>query len=87
MSQAQIAVRVTPRTGRDEIAGWQDGALHVRLRAPPVDGQANEALRRFLAKQLDVSPSAVEIIGGATARHKRVRIDGLTVDEVRSRLG
>lgn len=87
MSDALIAVRVTPRAGRDEMVGWQEGELRVRLRAPPVEGAANEALCRFLAKQLGVAASAVEVVGGATARHKRVRVAGLTADEVRARLG
>ncbi|HEX5140194.1 MAG TPA: DUF167 domain-containing protein [Dehalococcoidia bacterium] len=86
MDEALIAVRVTPRSGKDEISGWQDGELRVRLRAAPVEGQANEALRRLLAKALRVPVSAVEIAGGATSRSKRLRITGLTTTEVRSRL-
>ena len=70
----------------DEVVGWQDGELRVRLKAPPVNGQANEALRRLLAKQLGVPASCVEIAGGATSRHKRVRVAGITADEVRARL-
>ena len=81
-----ISVHVTPRATRDEVVGWQEGELRVRLRAPPVEGQANESLRRLLARRLGVPASAVEIVGGATARHKRVRVDGLTADEVRARL-
>ena len=86
MADITISVHVTPRAGRDEIVGWQEGVLRVRLRAPPVEGQANESLRRFLAKRLGVTASAVEIVGGATARQKRVRVEGLTADEVRARL-
>jgi uncharacterized protein len=86
MATITIAVRVTPRAGRDGIVAWQDSELHVRLKAPPVEGQANEGLKRFLARQLRVPASAVEIVGGATARHKRVRIEGLTMDEIRTRL-
>ena len=82
-----LNVRVTPRAGRDEIAGWREGVLQVRLRAPPVEGQANEALRRLLAKRLDVAPSAVEIVAGASSRSKWVRVEGLSEDEARSRLG
>ena len=81
-----LNVRVTPRAGRDEIAGWREGVLQVRLRAPPVEGQANEALRRLLAKRLDVAPSAVEIVAGASSRSKWVRVEGLSEDEARSRL-
>jgi len=86
MADITISVHVTPRARRDEIVGWQEGELWVRLRAPPVEGQANESLRRFLAKRLGVPASAVEMVGGATARHKRVRVEGLTADEVRARL-
>jgi uncharacterized protein (TIGR00251 family) len=86
MDEAVIAVRVTPRSGKDEISGWQDGELRVRLRAAPIEGQANEGLRRLLARALRVPSSSVEIVSGATSRSKRVRITGLSVDEVRSKL-
>jgi uncharacterized protein (TIGR00251 family) len=81
-----ISVRVTPRSGRDELQGWQDGALRVRLRAPPVEGRANEALVRLLADRLGVAPSHIEVVSGGTARTKRLRIEGLTEGEVRARL-
>ena len=84
MPIAILAVHVTPRSIRDEVVGWQDGALRVRLKAAPVEGQANEALRRLLAKQLGVSRS--ELMDGGKSRHKRVRIEGISADEVRSRL-
>ena len=84
---AIIVVRVTPRAGRDEIVGWRDGVLQVRLRAPPVEGQANEALRRYLAEGLGVAPSRVEIVSGATSRTKRVRVEGVSEVELRQRLG
>jgi uncharacterized protein (TIGR00251 family) len=83
---AVLLVRVTPRAGRDEIAGWQGDQLRVRLRAPPVEGQANEALRRLLAARLGLPVSAIELLTGATARTKRVRVDGLSLEDVRSRL-
>ena len=84
---AVLVVRVTPRAGRDEIAGWLGDELRVRLRAPPVDGRANEALLRLLASRLDVTPSSIELVSGATARVKRVRVEGLSQEELRRRLG
>ena len=87
MPDALIAVRVTPRSARDEVIGWQDATLRVRLRAPPVDGKANEALLRLLAERLGVALSAVSIVSGETARLKRIRIAGLTEAEVREKLG
>ena len=86
MEACLIRVRVTPRSGRDEVVGWQGDELRVRRKAAPVDGQANEALCRFIAKQGGVPYSAVEIVRGNTARVKVVRIDGLSESEARTRL-
>jgi uncharacterized protein (TIGR00251 family) len=83
---AVFVVRVTPRAGRDEVVGWQGEELRVRLRAPPVEGKANEALRRLLASKLHIPPSGIELVTGATGRSKRLCITGLSLDEVRSRL-
>jgi uncharacterized protein (TIGR00251 family) len=69
-------VRVAPRSSRNEIVGEHDGALRVRLTAPPVEGAANAALVRTLARAFDVSPSSVAIISGATSRTKTVSITG-----------
>jgi len=79
-------VRVQPRASRTELAGEHGDALKVRLAAPPVDGKANEACRRFLAGLLDVPLNAVEIIGGESSRDKRIRVRGVTSEQVRSRL-
>jgi uncharacterized protein (TIGR00251 family) len=81
-----LTVRVTPRSAFNEVAGWRDGTLHVRLRAPPVDGKANEALRRLLADRLGVALSAVQIVSGEMSRTKRVRVDGVSEEDVRARL-
>ena len=58
----------------------------VRLNAPPVDGRANEALGRFLARLLDVPPSAVSLVRGASGRDKLVRVAGVDAVRVRARL-
>ena len=71
-------VRVTPRAGRDGVDGEFQGALKVRLTAPPVDDRANEALRRVLAGCLGVSPTAVTIVRGEKSRTKLVSIAGVT---------
>jgi uncharacterized protein (TIGR00251 family) len=79
-----FAVRVQPRASRDEIAGeWQDG-LKIRLTARPVDDRANEALRRFLAANLNVPLSAVRIAAGERSRTKRVEVRGVTAEAVRA---
>jgi uncharacterized protein (TIGR00251 family) len=87
MNACVIRVRVTPRSGRDEVIGWQGDELRVRVRAAPVEGQANEAVCRLIAKAVGVPYSAVEVVSGATSRTKTVRITGLDQDAVRARLG
>ena len=76
-----VTVRLTPKGGRDTIDGIETLAdncavLKVRVRAAPHEGAANEALCGVLAKALGIPRSDVEIIGGATARIKRVKIVG-----------
>ena len=71
-----FAVHVVPRASKSEIIGEHDGALKIRLAAPPVDGAANRELIRFLAKLLRVPQNAVEIISGASSRRKVVRARG-----------
>jgi uncharacterized protein len=82
----RIAVRVQARSSRDEIAGEREGAVLVRVKAPPVDGRANVALRRLVAKRLGVAPSRVSVVRGASARDKVIEIQGLDDDEVRRKL-
>jgi uncharacterized protein len=83
---ALVKVRLTPRGGRDEIGGERAGALLVRVAAPPVDGRANDALCRLLARSAGVPKARVEVIRGATRREKTVRIEGVEADELACRL-
>jgi len=81
---SSFAVRVQPRASREEIAGVHDGALKIRLTAPPVEDRANEALRRLLASRLKVPVSAVRIAAGERSRTKRVEISGASADAIRA---
>jgi uncharacterized protein (TIGR00251 family) len=63
------------------VAGELDGALKVRLAAPPVDGEANEELIRFLAKLFDVPRRQVSILSGLTSKNKLIRVEGITGEE------
>jgi uncharacterized protein len=75
-------VRVTPRASRDAVEGEYQGALKVRVTAPPVDDRANEAVRRLLAEHLKVPLSAVKILGSQKSRNKRVHISGISRQQV-----
>jgi uncharacterized protein (TIGR00251 family) len=81
-----ITVRVIPRAGRSDVAGTRDGALLVRLNAPPVEGAANEELIEVIANALRVPKRAVTIVSGEGRRTKRVRVAGVDADHVASRL-
>ena len=81
-----ISVRVIPRAGRSGIAGTRDGALLVRLNAPPVEGAANDELVEVIAEALDVPTRSVTIISGARSRNKRVQVGGIDVASAAARL-
>ena len=70
-------MRVQPRASRDAIAGARAGALLVRLTAPPVEGAANQALTRLIARALSVAPSAVQLLRGAAGRDKLILVVGV----------
>jgi len=73
----QFSAAIQPRASKNEISGVLDGALKIRLTSPPVEGAANKACIKFLAKQLGVSPSRVDIIGGLTSKNKIIRVEGM----------
>ena len=77
-----IAVRVQPRSSRNEISGLVGDELKIKVTAPPVDSAANEALREFLAERLDCPRSAVDLLRGHTSRHKAVLIRGVQAERV-----
>jgi uncharacterized protein (TIGR00251 family) len=74
---AEIKVRLRPRGKGDELLGMEGGVLRARVSAPPVDGKANRALCRLIAKRAGVAPSRVSIVRGERSRDKVVRVEGL----------
>ena len=83
----RLTVRLTPRGGRDAVEGWardENGRpyLKARVTAPPVDGAANAALEKLIAKTLKRPRSAVRIVGGEQARVKQLEIDGMDEAEL-----
>jgi uncharacterized protein YggU (UPF0235/DUF167 family) len=83
---ATLRVKVVPRAARDEIVGWLDGALKVRVAAVPEAGRANAALEALLALALGIRKSAVRVAAGHASTRKRVEIDGLNQAELERRL-
>ena len=79
-----FSVRVQLRASHNALAGEWQGALKVRLTAPPVDDKANTALYVFLAEQLNIPRAAVRILGGERSRNKRVEVRGVTVEQIRN---
>lgn len=75
-------VRVQPRASQDEIAGVLGGAMKIRLRAPAVEGRANDALVEYLAELLKTPKAAVRILSGERSRQKRVEVRGVTAQAV-----
>jgi uncharacterized protein len=81
-------VRVAARASRDAIEGVFDdaegGALKLRITAPPLEGRANDAIRRLLAKRLNVAVAAVRIVAGEQSRMKRISIAGVSASQIRN---
>ncbi|WP_037409989.1 DUF167 domain-containing protein [Candidatus Solirubrobacter pratensis] len=71
-----LAIRLQPRSRREEVVGERSGAIVIRVTAPPVDGKANAALCAFVARAAGVPPSRVSVIRGQTARDKVLRVEG-----------
>ena len=77
-----LTVRVQPRASKDEIAGVMSRALKVSLRAPALEGHANEALCEYLAELLKTPKAAVRILSGHHSRSKRVEVRGVTEQQI-----
>ncbi len=82
----RLEVKVQPRSSRNQIVGEQNGALKVKLTAPPVDGEANAALIDFLSSCLKIPRKDINLVKGDTSRLKLVEIAGLDPDQLLARL-
>lgn len=83
----RITVKVTPRASRNQVLGFEDGVLRVKVTAPPVEGEANQAVVQLLADFLGVSRRDVEVVKGDTARQKIIEVRGLDRAALESKLG
>jgi uncharacterized protein len=86
MPEVRFAVRLTPRGGTDRVDGVSpDGALLVRVAAPPADGAANAALLVLLSRELGSPRTSVRLALGATSRRKMIAIEGLAAGVLEER--
>lgn len=78
-------VRVQPRSSQSKVVVEGDG-LKIYTNAPPVDGEANEAVIALLSKALRVPKSAINIVQGETGRNKRIEVDGMNDEQILARV-
>ena len=81
-----LTLHIQPGAKKTEVAGAHGEAMKIRLAAPPVDGKANQCLLDFLAERLGVAKRQVVLVSGASARAKRVRVEGVDAASVRRKL-
>ena len=86
-STTTIKVRVQPKSSRNQIEGFEEDTLRLRVSAPPEDGKANQAVIALLAIGLDVAKSSVRIVRGHSSRDKFVSVDALGLEDIKRRLG
>ncbi|MDR1607322.1 MAG: DUF167 family protein [Deltaproteobacteria bacterium] len=82
MGSSKLKILVTPRSSKERLLGWQGEELKISLTAPPVEGAANAALTKYLARLLDIAASQVKVSSGQASRHKTVTIEGLESQEI-----
>lgn len=83
---AHLRVRVSPASRKEEIVGWMDDTLRVRVKAPPERGKATDAVLQLIASKLGLRAAQVTLKRGGGSRNKLIHIDGMTDDEVRKRI-
>ena len=76
--QARFVLRVRPNAKQNQLLGFKEGVLHLRIAAPPREGKANDALIKFLSERLGVSKSRLSIEKGLTGKTKTITIQGLS---------
>jgi uncharacterized protein (TIGR00251 family) len=87
VAAATLSVRLRPRGSADALLGVAGGVLQAKVSAPPVDGKANQALCRLIAKRAGVAPSRVSVVRGEKSRDKVVRVEGVEAGTLLAILG
>lgn len=86
MTKQTLLIYVQPRASKSEVVGMHGDAIKIRLAAPPVDGEANDELIRFVAKALGVPQRSVMLVKGHTSRTKMLEIEGMSEAEAKKKL-
>ena len=81
-----ISLKVLPRASRNEIAGLIGNELKIKVTAPPVDSAANEAVLELIAETLGCARNQLELLRGATSRHKQILVRGFTAAQIEAKL-
>jgi uncharacterized protein (TIGR00251 family) len=76
----QFSAAIQPRASRNQILGIHNQCLKIKLTSPPVDGAANQACIKFLAKAFGISPSRIAIVRGETSRNKIIQFEGMDLE-------
>ena len=84
--QTLIALYIQPKASRNKFVGLYGDEMKLTITAPPVDGKANQAVIKFLAKFLGVAKSTIVLKRGMQSRHKQLRVEGLSCDDVRDKI-
>ena len=82
----QFSAYILPRSSQNKISGLHDKALKIKLTSPPVDGEANKMLVKFLAKTLKMAPANIIIVSGATGRNKSILVEHIDEKELMTKL-
>jgi hypothetical protein len=81
MEDIILKVYLQPKSSKNEIVGPYRDGIKIKVTAPPVEGKANEALIRYLSKELGISPSSIEMIKGHHSREKTLKVSGIPHQE------
>jgi len=85
MPDAILEIKVQPRSHKNEVVGFKGNVLYLCVTAPPVDNEANKACFRILADALDIPKSSLQLIKGARARYKIIKVHGISHEEIKNK--
>ena len=81
-----LSVKIIPNAGKNQVVGWENGFLKIRIQAPPEKGKANQELINYLSSLLDLPKSSITLLRGETSRKKLLLIEGITHEELINRM-